>query len=89
VLVLALLANKLWAYPWMIAFLIIFIGYQLYRIALTPTAWLIWLTIFDAFVCLGDVAGVAQTASRPPSRLNMLDASWSSGGAGSRATPSA
>jgi uncharacterized membrane protein len=50
VLVIALLGSKLWAYPWMIAFLIIFIGYQLYRIALTPTAWLIALTIFDAFV---------------------------------------
>jgi len=50
VLVIALLENKLWAYPWMIAFLIIFIGYQLNRIALTPTTWLIALTIFDAFV---------------------------------------
>jgi uncharacterized membrane protein len=50
VLVIALLDNRLWAYPWMIAFLIAFIGYQLYRIALTPTTWLIALTIFDAFV---------------------------------------
>jgi uncharacterized membrane protein len=50
VLVVALLRNKLWAYPWLIVTLVIFIGYQLYRIALTPTAWLIALTIFDAFV---------------------------------------
>ena len=50
VLVAALLRTKLWAYPWMIAFLVVFIAYQLYRIALTPTAWLIALTIFDAFV---------------------------------------
>jgi uncharacterized membrane protein len=50
VLVVALLRNKLWAYPWMIAFLVVFIAYQLYRIVLTPTAWLIALTIFDAFV---------------------------------------
>jgi uncharacterized membrane protein len=50
VLVVALLRNKLWAYPWLIVTLVIFIGYQLYRIALTPTAWLIFLTIFDAFV---------------------------------------
>jgi uncharacterized membrane protein len=34
----------------MTAFLMVFIAYQLYRIALTPTAWLIALTIFDAFV---------------------------------------
>lgn len=50
VLVVALLRTKLWAYPWMIGFLVVFIVYQLYRIALTPTAWLIALTIFDAFV---------------------------------------
>jgi uncharacterized membrane protein len=49
-LVAALLSNRLWAYPWAIAFLIIFIGYQLYRIALRPTAGLIGLTIFDVFV---------------------------------------
>jgi len=50
VLVAALLRNKLWAYPWMIAFLIVFIGYQLYRIALHPTLGLSALTIFDAFI---------------------------------------
>ena len=50
VLVTALLKNKLWAYPWMIAFLGIFIVYQLYRIALTPTIWLITLTVFDGLV---------------------------------------
>lgn len=50
VLVVALLRTQLWAYPWMIAFLLVFIGYQLYRIALTPAAWLIALTVFDAFV---------------------------------------
>ena len=31
VLVAALLRNKLWAYPWMIGFLLIFIIYQIYR----------------------------------------------------------
>ena len=50
VLVVEVLRNQLWAYPWMIAFLLIFIGYQLYRIAIEPAAWLIVLTIFDAFV---------------------------------------
>lgn len=50
VLVAALLRNKLWAYPWMIAFLLAFIGYQLYRIVLDPTAGLIALTVFDAVV---------------------------------------
>ena len=50
VLVLALLRNKLWAYPWMIAFLMAFIVYQLYRIALDVTVGLIGLTIFDAII---------------------------------------
>src|SRR5215210_2387472 len=44
VLVIALLLDKLWAYPWMIAFLTLFIGYQLYRILLHPSAGLIALT---------------------------------------------
>ena len=50
VLVIALLLDKLWAYPWMIGFLTLFIGYQLYRIALHPTTGLIALTIFDAVI---------------------------------------
>lgn len=50
VLVVALLRTKLWAYPWMIGFLVVFIVYQVYRIALTPAAWLVALTVFDAFV---------------------------------------
>jgi uncharacterized membrane protein len=50
VLVIALLLNKLWAYPSMIIVLLIFIGYQLYRIVLNPSAGLIALTIFDALI---------------------------------------
>jgi uncharacterized membrane protein len=50
VLVGALLRNKLWAYPWMIAFLLAFIGYQVYRLALHFTVGLTALTIFDALV---------------------------------------
>jgi uncharacterized membrane protein len=50
VLVIALLLNKLWAYPWMIGVLGVFIGYQLYRIALHPTAGLIALTAFDLVI---------------------------------------
>lgn len=50
VLVAALLRNQAWAYPWMIGFLLLFIGYQLYRLALSPTFWLTALTIFDALI---------------------------------------
>ena len=52
VLVLALLLNKLWAYPCMIIVLLIFIRYQLYRIALQPSAPLIVLTVFDALIVM-------------------------------------
>ena len=50
VLVAALLLDRLWAYPWLIAVLLLFIGYQLYRIALGPTAGLIGLTVFDLLI---------------------------------------
>jgi uncharacterized membrane protein len=52
VLVVALLRNKIWAYPWMIAVLIAFIAYQTYQIVLTPTAGLIALTVFDVLIAV-------------------------------------
>lgn len=50
VLVTALLQNKLWAYPWTIAFLLAFIGYQAYRLTFGLSIALLGLTIFDAIV---------------------------------------
>ena len=50
VLVAALLRNQIWAYPWMIGFLLVFMGYQLYRLVLSPTFGLSALTVFDAFI---------------------------------------
>ncbi len=50
VLVVALLLDKLWAYPWLIVVLLLFIAYQLYGIALDPTAGLVTLTVFDAAI---------------------------------------
>ena len=50
VLVTALLKNQLWAYPWTIAFLGVFIVYQLYRLSLRASVGLTVLTIFDAFI---------------------------------------
>jgi uncharacterized membrane protein len=49
-LVIALLLNKLWAYPCLIIVLLIFIGYQLYRIVLHPSVGLVALTVFDALI---------------------------------------
>jgi uncharacterized membrane protein len=50
VLVVLLLRNKLWAYPWMIALLVVFIIYQIYRFTYRPGPGLVILTVFDAFV---------------------------------------
>jgi uncharacterized membrane protein len=50
ILVTALLKNQLWAYPWTIAFLGVFIVYQLYRLSLQPSIGLTALTIFDAAI---------------------------------------
>jgi uncharacterized membrane protein len=48
VLVGLVLRDKLWAYPWLIALLLAFIGYQLYRItAVHFSAGLTALTVFD------------------------------------------
>lgn len=52
VLVILVLRNKLWAYPWMIGLLGVFIAYQSYQIATKPTISLVALTLFDAFVAL-------------------------------------
>ncbi|MEO6201252.1 MAG: DUF2127 domain-containing protein [Cryobacterium sp.] len=50
VLVLAVLRDKLWAYPWMIGFLLVFIIYQSYQIAVGFSVGLALLTVFDIFV---------------------------------------
>ncbi len=50
VLVVALLKNKLWAYPWSLLVLSIFIVYQMYRFTFTHSVALILLTIFDLVV---------------------------------------
>ncbi|WP_170133040.1 DUF2127 domain-containing protein [Arthrobacter livingstonensis] len=50
VLVTALLMDKLWAYPWMIGVLVIFILYQFYQLTLTPSLGLVVLTVFDILI---------------------------------------
>jgi uncharacterized membrane protein len=48
VLVALVLRDKLWAYPWLIALLLAFIGYQLYQVtAVRFSAGLTALTVFD------------------------------------------
>jgi uncharacterized membrane protein len=50
VLVVAVLREQLWAYPWMMALLGVFIIYQVYRLTYRVTIGLLLLTLFDAFV---------------------------------------
>ncbi len=50
ILVFALLKNKLWAYPWSLVVLGLFIVYQVYRFTLAHSIFLILLTIFDLIV---------------------------------------
>jgi uncharacterized membrane protein len=49
-LVVALLRNKLWAYPLMIVTLAVFVCYQVYRFALSHSVLMILLTLFDVVV---------------------------------------
>lgn len=50
VLVVALLKDKLWAYPWAIGVFGAFIVYQLYRFTYTHSLGLIALSVFDVIV---------------------------------------
>lgn len=50
VLVVAVLRNKLWAYPILIAFLVAFIGYQTVELVINFSVGLLLLTLFDIFI---------------------------------------
>lgn len=49
-LVWAVLRDKLWAYPWMVAFLLVFIAYQGYELVVAFTWGMVLLTAFDIFI---------------------------------------
>lgn len=50
VLVVLLLRRKLWAYPWMVGLLLLFVAYQMYRFVEKPGIGMILLSAFDLFV---------------------------------------
>ena len=52
VLVYALIRDKLWAFPIAIGVFTAFGVYQMYRYFITPSGWLIALTVLDAMVIL-------------------------------------
>lgn len=49
-LVAAVLRGHLWAYPWLIGFLVLFIGYQVFDMMVHFTWGMLVLTLFDAFI---------------------------------------
>jgi uncharacterized membrane protein len=51
-LIWGLLRDKLWAYPWAAGVFTVFIIYQLYQLALTPSIVLWLITILDVIVVL-------------------------------------
>ncbi len=67
VLVAALLRNQVWAYPWMIAFLLLFAAYQVYRIALRFSIGLFLLTLFDLAVAWLTYREYLRHRARPAS----------------------
>ena len=50
VLVTSLLLNKLWAYPWALGALSLFLVYQLYQMATSPTFGMGFLSVLDAVI---------------------------------------
>jgi uncharacterized membrane protein len=49
-LVVLVLRNKLWAYPWLVGLLLAFVVYQTYQLTQKPSFGLIVLTLFDLLV---------------------------------------
>lgn len=50
VLVTCLLLNKLWAYPWAIGVLIVFLIVQVYQLVVGPTLGMAFLTVLDIII---------------------------------------
>ncbi|WP_129787963.1 DUF2127 domain-containing protein [Promicromonospora panici] len=50
ILVWAVLRDRLWAYPWLIGFLLVFIAYQGYKLVVAFSWGLLLLTAFDVFI---------------------------------------
>lgn len=49
-LVTCLLLNKIWAYPWALGVLGLFLVYQVYQLATKPTLGMAFLSVLDAFI---------------------------------------
>jgi uncharacterized membrane protein len=72
VLVWAILRNHVWAYPWMIAFLGLFIVYQTYSMTHHFTLGLLLLTLFDLLVAWLTVREYVRIRRRRRSSRSVL-----------------
>ncbi len=50
VLVICLLLNKLWAYPWALVVLSLFLVYQVYQLVVSPGFGMAFLTVLDIII---------------------------------------
>jgi len=50
VLVVCLLLNKLWAYPWSLVILSLFLVYQIYQLVTAPTFGMAFLSVLDCII---------------------------------------
>ncbi len=50
IIIILLLKKNIWAYPFAVIFLILFIFYQIYRYIISPSAGLVILTVFDVIM---------------------------------------
>lgn len=64
-LVACLLLNKLWAYPWALVVLSLFLVYQLYQMVTRPTFTMAFLSVLDA-VIIWLIYREWQQVRRPP-----------------------
>jgi len=65
-LVAAVLRDHLWAYPWLIGFLVAFIGYQSYELVVHYSWGLLLLTLFDVFIVYLTVREYRRHKARRP-----------------------
>ena len=85
VLVAFVLRDKLWAYPWLIALLLVFIAYQVYRLAWVHfSVGLTALTVFDAALVW---LTWREYRSKRAHRQGAIRAAPKRSGASHRATP--
>lgn len=50
VMVTCLLLNKMWAYPWSLGILTLFLVYQIYALIVSPTLGMAYLTVLDTLI---------------------------------------